>query len=144
KSYLNDNEVVPWKDLRYIFGEIMYGGHITDFWDRYVDNKYLEVLMQPDVVMSGGQFAPGFASPDPAGKKFADYISYTKEQLPPEAPPLYGLHPNSEIAYLMNATSSLFSTILRLSAGSGGGGGGDGGGVHATIEDILARLPATF
>ena len=25
---------VPWGDLRYIFGDIMYGGHITDPYDR--------------------------------------------------------------------------------------------------------------
>ena len=29
-NYLSKYEVVPWDDLRYIFGEIMYGGHITD------------------------------------------------------------------------------------------------------------------
>lgn len=29
-NYLTKYEVVPWADLRYIFGEIMYGGHITD------------------------------------------------------------------------------------------------------------------
>merc|ERR1712187_297477 len=23
---------IPWEDLRYIFGEIMYGGHIVDDW----------------------------------------------------------------------------------------------------------------
>ena len=41
-SYLNDNPQVPWDDLRYIFGEIMYGGHITDPWDRRTNNVYLE------------------------------------------------------------------------------------------------------
>jgi dynein heavy chain len=144
KNYLNDNEVVPWKDLRYIFGEIMYGGHITDFWDRQVDNTYLAVLMQPDIVMSEGVFAPGFTSPNPEGMKFADYITNTKDKLPPEAPPLYGLHPNSEIAYLMGATSDMFGTILRLSAGSGGGDGDAGGGVKDTITTILEGLPALF
>jgi dynein heavy chain len=30
ESYINANQkAVPWQDLRYIFGEIMYGGHIT-------------------------------------------------------------------------------------------------------------------
>ncbi len=45
ENYLNDAKEggVPWQDLRYIFGEIMYGGHITDFWDRRTNNTYLEV-----------------------------------------------------------------------------------------------------
>jgi len=29
-NYLSKYDQVPWDDLRYIFGEIMYGGHITD------------------------------------------------------------------------------------------------------------------
>jgi hypothetical protein len=33
-NYLEANAKVPWEDLRYLFGEIMYGGHITDDWDR--------------------------------------------------------------------------------------------------------------
>lgn len=28
-NYLEANAKVPWEDLRYLFGEIMYGGHIT-------------------------------------------------------------------------------------------------------------------
>ncbi|KAH8098853.1 hypothetical protein JL720_1823 [Aureococcus anophagefferens] len=43
QTYLDDNGRVPWDDLRYIFGEIMYGGHITDFWDRRTNNTYLEI-----------------------------------------------------------------------------------------------------
>jgi dynein heavy chain, axonemal len=31
-NYLEANAKVPWEDLRYLFGEIMYGGHITDDW----------------------------------------------------------------------------------------------------------------
>lgn len=41
---------VPWEDLRYLFGEIMYGGHITDDWDRRLCRTYLEEYMQPNQV----------------------------------------------------------------------------------------------
>lgn len=44
------NAKVPWEDLRYLFGEIMYGGHITDDWDRRLCITYLEEYMQPDLV----------------------------------------------------------------------------------------------
>mmetsp|Transcript_10270 Transcript_10270/g.1603 ORF Transcript_10270/g.1603 Transcript_10270/m.1603 type:complete len:105 (+) Transcript_10270:2098-2412(+) len=33
-NYLQNYDVIPWPDLRYLFGDIMYGGHITDAWDR--------------------------------------------------------------------------------------------------------------
>lgn len=41
---------VPWEDLRYLFGEIMYGGHITDDWDRRLCRVYLEEFMNPALV----------------------------------------------------------------------------------------------
>lgn len=41
---------VPWTDLRYLFGEIMYGGHITDDWDRRLCRTYLEEYMSPEQV----------------------------------------------------------------------------------------------
>ena len=41
---------VPWTDLRYLFGEIMYGGHITDDWDRRLCRTYLEEYMKPELV----------------------------------------------------------------------------------------------
>ena len=36
--------------VRYLFGEIMYGGHITDDWDRKLCRTYLEEYMHPDMV----------------------------------------------------------------------------------------------
>ena len=49
-NYLEANAKVPWEDLRYLFGEIMYGGHITDDWDRRLCRTYLEEYMHPDMV----------------------------------------------------------------------------------------------
>jgi len=37
QNYMETNQAsgkIPWDDLKYIFGEIMYGGHIVDDWDR--------------------------------------------------------------------------------------------------------------
>ena len=45
KQYLDRFDHTPWEDLRYIFGEIMYGGHITDPWDRLTNSTYLDVYV---------------------------------------------------------------------------------------------------
>ena len=47
--YLNLDQV-PWTDLRYLFGDIMYGGHITDDWDRRLCRTYLSEYMKPELV----------------------------------------------------------------------------------------------
>ncbi|CAK9071825.1 unnamed protein product [Durusdinium trenchii] len=51
-NYLEGSTAVkiPWEDLRYIFGEIMYGGHIVDDWDRRMCGKYLSYFMQDDIL----------------------------------------------------------------------------------------------
>jgi len=40
---------VPFDDLNYIFGEIMYGGHIVDDWDRRLCMNYLWNMMKDEL-----------------------------------------------------------------------------------------------
>ena len=55
---------VPWDDLRYIFGEIMYGGHITDNKDRRLCAAYLNTYLREEL-LDGLQFFPSFEAPPP-------------------------------------------------------------------------------
>lgn len=41
---------VPWEDLCYLVGEIMYGGHITDDWDRRLCRTYIQEFLNPKMV----------------------------------------------------------------------------------------------
>lgn len=100
-NYLAKYDKVPYADLAYIYGEIMYGGHITDNWDRRTNNTYLVVLMRPEIMQQMQlTLAPGFKSPDAFKFDREMYRKYIEEKLPAEQPQMFGLHPNAEIGYL--------------------------------------------
>ena len=143
-NYLSKYDVVPYQDLRYIYGEIMYGGHITDDWDRRTNRTYLEVLIRPEI-MTQMQLTlqPGFKSPDPAKFERAQYVAYIEEKLPVEQPLMFGLHPNAEIGYLTTLGETLFNTILSVSGGSSTGGSGESA-VKGIIATFLKDLPPNF
>jgi dynein heavy chain len=148
KNYLNNSEAlgteVPWADLRYLFGEIMYGGHITDFWDRKVDNTYLAVLVVPELLQGMNlcpAFNQGFKSPDSSKMEYEGYVKYIEDRFPAEQPQMYGLHPNAEIGFLTNQGISIFTTIREISGGGGGGHGGDIGAAQENITSYMSQLP---
>jgi dynein heavy chain len=141
RNYLNQYEQVPYPDLRYIFGEIMYGGHVTDPWDRRCTIKYLEVLITPEL-FNNMNLAPGFKSPDASKLEYQHYVKYVEEKFPSETPQMFWLHPNAEIGYLTNQGLNVFSTIMKVSGGSGGGGGGDLNAATEYINTYSALLPA--
>jgi len=143
QTYLQVNPVIPWDDLRYIFGEIMYGGHITDAWDRRTCNSYLSVLIN-DKLFKNLELGPGFHSPDPTTLDYEGYLSYVDEKLPADSPTMFGLHPNAEIGYLTNWTSSIFECILGLGGGGGGGGGSGGNSTKESMDYLLKNLPENF
>ncbi|KAL7679175.1 putative AAA+ ATPase domain, dynein heavy chain region D6 P-loop domain-containing protein [Plasmopara halstedii] len=41
---------VPWSNLRYLFGEIMYGGHIVNEFDRLVATTYLQYFLRDELL----------------------------------------------------------------------------------------------
>jgi len=135
---------VPWQDLRYIFGEIMYGGHITDFWDRRTNNTYLEVMFNEGIT-KGEPIAPKFVLPLPGEMDFGGYKDFLETALPAEAPPpLLGLHPNAEIGYLTSSTNDLCSVVLRLRAGSSQAAAGSGSKARDVLEDLSKRVPKAY
>ena len=122
-NYLEANNDTPWADVRYLFGEVMYGGHITDPWDRRITSTYLEVLLNPSLLdeKTDFQLAPGL-KPLLEGE-YSDYKVYIEEASPPESPLLFGMHPNAEISLLNSLCDGLFFSIMSISGGGGGGGG---------------------
>ncbi|NXY54865.1 DYH9 protein, partial [Callaeas wilsoni] len=145
-NYLQASSKVPYDDLRYLVGEIMYGGHITDDWDRRLCRTYLEEFIKPEMLEGELCLAPGF--PLPGNMDYNGYHQYIDDALPPESPYLYGLHPNAEIGFLTQRSEQLLRTVLELqprdsSAGQGGVGSREET-VQALLEEMLEKLTDEF
>ncbi|XP_026040676.1 dynein heavy chain 11, axonemal isoform X2 [Astatotilapia calliptera] len=148
-NYLETNTKfmqVPWEDLCYLFGEIMYGGHITDVWDRRLCKTYLQEFMHPKMFEMDLSLCPGFLSPP-----FLDYTGYhhyIDEHLPSENPTLYGLHPNAELECLTVTSDNLLKALLELQPQNSSRGEGAAQSteekVTSIIEDILDKLPEEY
>jgi len=146
RNYLCANDEVPWKDVRYLISEVMYGGHITDAWDRRVDISYLSELMKVETSMGLMELAPGFKAPPP-DKDYDWYRTYIEEQFPVETPVLFQLHNNAEIGFLLASAEQLFNVVTELAGGNAaGGGGGDGDDEHKAdlITQYEDQLPENF
>eukprot|EP00929_Paragymnodinium_shiwhaense_P077081 TRINITY_DN3967_c0_g2_i2.p1 TRINITY_DN3967_c0_g2~~TRINITY_DN3967_c0_g2_i2.p1 ORF type:complete len:4576 (+),score=1729.31 TRINITY_DN3967_c0_g2_i2:93-13820(+) len=149
-NYLEGSSAVkiPWDDLRYIFGEIMYGGHIVDDWDRRTCEKYLLYFMRDELLdeIEMVPYADGklsWVSPQ-AGphEKYLEHI----ETMPPESPLFFGMHPNAEINFRTVACDKTCGMLLSLTGGGGGGGDSEEGGMspmavaEATCAEILEEI----
>jgi dynein heavy chain len=132
-NYLESaGSTVPWDDLKYLYGEIMYGGHITDNLDRLLCGTYLELYMK-DELFEGLPFYPGFNNaPNLSHAKLSEYIV---ENMGFESPIMFGMHPNADIAYRTDQSDQLFNQVFELQPRSAGGDGGSN--IAETVMQII-------
>ena len=146
-NYLDKYNEIPFKDLRYIYGAIMYGGHITDKYDRRTNSSYLEVIVTKGL-MSEKNLIPSnekiFRVPDPKKTSYEDYKQIIEEKLPDEQPNMFGMHANAEINFLTNQCEYTFNTIIDIQGGAGIGGGDDDNNVIELVEDYTDKLHAQY
>eukprot|EP01065_Artemidia_motanka_P042621 TRINITY_DN5751_c0_g1_i1.p1 TRINITY_DN5751_c0_g1~~TRINITY_DN5751_c0_g1_i1.p1 ORF type:complete len:2793 (+),score=1080.74 TRINITY_DN5751_c0_g1_i1:401-8380(+) len=140
-NYIEERPHVPWDDLRYVFGEILYGGHITDDWDRRLCSAYLQQLVKAEAV-DCLELCPVYSLPH--FTTYADAIECAT-QIPAESPVLYGLHPNAEMGYRIAQAEQMLRTINELHPATTGGA--DTGltpqeCVQDCVADILANVIA--
>lgn len=143
KAYEFDDPV-PWDSLKYLVGEAMYGGRVTDDFDRRILITYLNEYMGDFLFDT---FQPFYFFKDehrsyslPEGcidKKLTldDYKAHVEESiLVDNTPEVFGLHPNAEIGYLTNAANSLFRNLLELQPRGGGSSG------STSREDYISQI----
>lgn len=124
----------------------MYGGHITDDWDRRCNSTYLLKLIKPEILQQMQlTMTAGFKSPIPEKFDRERYEEYIEKSLPPEIPQMFGLHPNAEIGYLTNQANALFAYIQQIQGGSSSAGGEEGAGeIFAKIIKFQDMCPEAF
>ncbi|KAF4659064.1 Dynein heavy chain 10, axonemal [Perkinsus olseni] len=141
------NDPLPWETMRYLIGEAMYGGRVTDNYDRRVLCTYLEEYMGDFVFDENQDFYFSRSGHDytvPKGSLDVEAYVTTITALPiTQSPAVFGLHPNAEITYFSNSAKDLWLGVLSMQAGdtSGGGGMSREAFIQQTCQDIIAAIP---
>jgi dynein heavy chain len=103
----------PWETLRHLVGQVVYGGHVMDIWDRRMISTYLDMLLSSDL-LEQKPLTPGFKCPDTLTYTTSKYTGWIEANLSSETTSLYGLHPNSEIRYLLNTSNQIFDNLMSF------------------------------
>jgi dynein heavy chain len=124
----NTSGRIPWEDLRYIFGQIMYGGHIVNDFDRLLCVSYLEQFLRDELLDEhelfpyvGKEDKVSFKSPNPT--TFDRYLEHIEAEYKGDTPIAFGLHPNAELDARTAASESLLRLLLELQPRDGGAAG---------------------
>jgi dynein heavy chain len=138
KAEEEKQEQIPWGSLRYLVGEAMYGGRVTDDFDRRVLVTYIEEYMG-DFLFDAFQQFHFYQNKDfdyclPDNGHISIYSSAVEALPLVNSPEVFGLHPNAEIGYLTNAARELWRGLIDLQPRAVSEGGG------ATREDLIGDI----
>eukprot|EP01028_Stygiella_incarcerata_P003072 TRINITY_DN1583_c0_g3_i1.p1 TRINITY_DN1583_c0_g3~~TRINITY_DN1583_c0_g3_i1.p1 ORF type:complete len:4602 (-),score=1271.77 TRINITY_DN1583_c0_g3_i1:125-13930(-) len=146
---------VPWESLRYLVGEAMYGGRVTDSFDRRVLVTYLDEYMGDFLFDTFQPFhffmtdKVDYCLPENAGTEKLPRDTYALEiekMSLVNSPEVFGLHANAEIGYLTNAAKGLWLDLIEMQPRASGSSGGISreeyiGQVATSIQE---KLPEDF
>ncbi|KAM6444422.1 dynein axonemal heavy chain 5-like [Rhynochetos jubatus] len=147
QNHLDDMDIkrgVNWSCVRYMLGEVQYGGRVTDDLDKALLNTYARVWFGEHMFSEKFCFYKDYVIPK--GKTVEDYLQYI-EQLPvTDTPEVFGLHPNADITYQTNLANETLSTIVSIQPKDSSSGGGETreAVVQRLADEMLEKLPPDY
>ncbi|KAI5166248.1 Dynein Heavy Chain 10, Axonemal [Manis pentadactyla] len=141
---------VPWDSLKYLIGEVMYGGRAIDSFDRRILTIYMDEYLG-DFIFDTFQPFHFFQNKEvdykiPIGdvkEKFVEAI----EALPlANTPEVFGLHANAEIGYYTQAARDMWAHLLELQPQTGESSSGISRDdyIGHVAKDIENKMPKVF
>nr|XP_034180267.1 dynein heavy chain 10, axonemal [Osmia lignaria] len=141
---------IPWNSLKYLIGEVMYGGRVIDNYDRRVSQTYMDEYFG-DFLFD--KFQPFHFYRDervdyviPPEGEYDDYLNFIKELPLVNTPEVFGLHPNAEIGYFTYAVKEMWSNLIELQPQTEVSGTGISKDefIDNMANEILNKVPTEF
>uniref|UniRef100_UPI00398F6830 dynein axonemal heavy chain 10 isoform X2 n=1 Tax=Pristiophorus japonicus TaxID=55135 RepID=UPI00398F6830 len=150
KAYNQSDGKIPWGSLKYLIGEVMYGGRCIDSFDRRILTTYMDEFLG-DFIFDTFQPFHFFHNDDvdykiPKEGNKDDYAEEIESLPLANTPEVFGLHPNTEIGYYTQAARSMWGHLIDLQPQTGESGSGMGRDEYIghVAKDIDNKLPALF
>lgn len=146
KSYEDGDEFLPWGSLKYLIGDAMYGGRVSDGMDRRILVTYLEEYMGDFLFDDCQRFTfsqVGFDYVLPEWGGIENYAGMVETLPMTNSPAVFGLHPNAEIGYYTNAVKEMWMDLISLQPRRSGSGEGMSREdyIASTAKDVNAKIP---
>ncbi|KAG9351776.1 hypothetical protein JZ751_023027 [Albula glossodonta] len=145
KAYTQGDDKIPWGSLKYLIGEVMYGGRAIDSFDRRILTVYMDEYLG-DFLFDTFQPFHFYHNKDvdykipPDGPK--DVYVAEIESLPlANTPEVFGLHPNAEIGYYTQAARDMWTHLIDLQPQTGISRDEY---ISQVARDIQNKLPPVF
>ncbi|XP_073737373.1 dynein axonemal heavy chain 10 [Callorhinus ursinus] len=150
KAFQQHDPRIPWGSLKYLIGEVMYGGRAIDSFDRRILTIYMDEYLG-DFIFDTFQPFHFFRNKEvdykiPVGdvkEKFVEAI----EALPlANTPEVFGLHSNAEIGYYTQAARDMWAHLLELQPQTGESSSGISRDdyIGHIAKDIENKMPKIF
>uniref|UniRef100_A0AAV2L334 AAA+ ATPase domain-containing protein n=1 Tax=Knipowitschia caucasica TaxID=637954 RepID=A0AAV2L334_KNICA len=138
---------LDWACLRYMLGEVQYGGRVTDDLDKCLLTTFTHVWFTENLFSQNFCFYKDYVLPGKTKNMTQAQILEHVENLPPtDSPEVFGLHPNADITYQTNLANQTLSMIVNIQPKDSGGGTGETReeNVRRSAHEMLQKIPPDY
>ncbi|XP_064651602.1 dynein axonemal heavy chain 8-like [Lineus longissimus] len=141
---LDPKKGVSWSTVRYMLGEVQYGGRVTDDYDKRLLNTFSKVWFGENMFQESFAFYTGYKIPK--FKTLKENMAFIEELPLVDSPEAFGLHPNADITYQSNMAAEVLESIMSIQPKDSGGGSGETREtvVYKLADDMLEKLPVDY